>query len=155
MLLSPFERPRIQPVFKMPHAQLVLSPHWPCLDVLPIHLPSLPMTASRGTFSSKAPVSSPRPLSAERRHARFSKKIKATRSEFPSCGPQVCLRLCPPVACDSLHAPRTPSCLISLPPLPRFQTPPFAFSIFGEILNGFCLMMTHLGPGEIFLSYFS
>ena len=32
MLLSPFARPRIQPVFRTPHAQWVLSPHWPCLD---------------------------------------------------------------------------------------------------------------------------
>ena len=75
------------------------------------------MTASRGT-SSKAPVSSPRPLSAERRHARFSKKIKATRNEFPQLRPPGVSTSVPSVAWDSLQAPCTPSCLFSLPSFP-------------------------------------
>ena len=85
--------------------------------LLSLRLPSLPMTASRGT-SSKAPVSSPRPLSAERRHARFSKKIKATRNEFPQLRPPGVSTSVPSVAWDSLQAPCTPSCLFSLPPFP-------------------------------------
>ena len=80
----------------------------------------------------------------------FQRKSKQPEVNSPSCGPQVCLRLCPRVVCDSLQAPCTPSCLFSLSP-----PPPFSFSIFGEILNGSCLMMPHLCPGEIFLCYFS
>ena len=29
---KPLPTPQIQPVFRTPHAQWVLSPHWPCLD---------------------------------------------------------------------------------------------------------------------------
>ena len=122
--------------------------------LLPLRLPSLPMTASRGT-SSKAPVSSPRPLSAARRHARFSKKIKATRSEFPQLWPPGVYTSVP--TCGMGFSPSSLDTFLSLLPAPLSQSPPppFSFSIFGEILSGFCLMMTALCPGEIFLCYFS
>ena len=48
----------------------------------------------------------------------FQRKSKQPEVNFPSCGPQVCLCLCPHVACDSLQAPCTPSCLFSPKPLP-------------------------------------
>ena len=48
----------------------------------------------------------------------FQRKSKQPEVNFPSCGPQVCLRLCPRVVCDSLQAPCTPSCLFSLPLFP-------------------------------------
>ena len=85
MLLSPFTRPRIQLVFRTPQAQRVLSPCWPGLDAsFPSARLHSPTTASCSTFSSRATISSsPNLLSAERRHARFSEKIKATRSELP------------------------------------------------------------------------
>ena len=123
--------------------------------LLPLRLPSLPTTASGGIFSSKAPVSSPRPLSAARRHARFSKKIKATRSEFPQLWPPGVSTSVP--TCGVWFSPSSLHTFLSLlpAPSPRSPPPPFSFSIFGEILSGFCLMMTHLCPGEIFLCYFS
>ena len=156
MLLSPFARPWIQPVFRTLHAQRVLSPHWPCLDAsVPLRLPSFPTTASCDTFSSKVPVSSQLPLSAERRHARFSKKIKATRSEFPQLWPPGVYTSVP--TCGMGFSPSSLDTFLSLlpAPLPWYPPPPFSFSIFGEILSGFCLMMTALCPGEIFLCYFS
>ena len=118
--------------------------------LLPLRLPSLPTTASRST-SSKAPVSSPRPLSAERHHARFSKKIKATRSEFPQLWPPGVYTSVP--TCGMGFSPSSLDTFLSLLPAPLSQSPPppFSFSIFGEILSGFCLMMAHLCPGEIFL----
>ena len=156
MLLSPLPCPQIQPYFRTPHAQQVLSPHWPCLHAsVPLRLPSFPTTASCGTFSSKVTVSSQIPLSAERCHARFSKKIKATRSEFPQLRPPGVSMSVPTCgvgfSSSSLH-----TFLSFLPaPLPQSPPPPFSFSIFGEILKGFSLMMTALCPGEIFLCYFS
>ena len=156
MLLSPLPCPQIQPFFRTPHAQQVLSPHWPCLDAsVPLRLPSFPTTASRGTFSSKVPVSSQLPLSAERRHASFSKKTKTTRNEFPQLRPPGVSTSVP--TCSVGFYPSSLHTFLSLlpAPLPRSTPPPFSFSIFGEILSGFCLMMTALCPGEIFLGYFS
>ena len=86
--------------------------------LLPLRLPSLPTTASRGTFSFKAP-------SAPHAHSQlrdvmtgFQRKSKQPEVNFPSCGPQVCLHLCPHVACDSLQAPCTPSVSSPCPPFP-------------------------------------
>ena len=158
MLLSPCGSPGIQPVFPMPHAQRVLSPHWPCLDAsfpsARLHFPPLLHVAPSPPKLPSAPLacSQLRDIMTG-----FQRKSKQPEVNFPNCSPQVCLFLCPHVACDSLQAPCTPSCLFSpLPaPCPQSPPPPFSFSIFGEILNGFCLMMTHLCPGEIFLCYFS
>ena len=119
MLLSPFARPRIPPVFRTPHAQQVLSPHWPCLDA------PFPSTCLHSPRLLHAAPSLPKLLSGPHTHSQlrdimpsFQRKSKQPEVNFPSCGPQVCLRLCPRVACDSLQAPCTPSCLFSLPPFP-------------------------------------
>ena len=119
MLLSPFARPWIQPVFRTLHAQRVLSPHWPCLDA------SFPSTRLHSPQLLHAAPSPPKLPSAPHTHSQlrdimpgFQRKSKQPEVNFPSCGPQVCLHLCPRVACDSLQAPCTPSCLFSLPPFP-------------------------------------
>ena len=131
MLLSPFSRPRVQPVFRMPHAQRVLSPHWPCLDA------SFPSACLHSPRLLQAASSPPKLLSAHHAHSQlrdvipgFQRKPKQPEMNFPSWGPQVCPRLCPHVAWDSIQAPCTPSCLFSLPPLPRSPPSPFSFSIF-------------------------
>ena len=119
MLLSPFTRPRIHPVFRTPYAQQVLSPHWPCLDA---PFPSACLHSPRLLHAAPSPPKLP---SAPHTHSQlrdimpgFQRKSKQPEVNFPSCGPQVCLRLCPRVACDSLQAPCTPSCLFSLSPFP-------------------------------------
>ena len=119
MLLSPFARPRIHPVFRTPYAQQVLSPHWPCLDA------PFPSACLHSPRLLHAAPSLPKLLSGPHTHSQlrdimpsFQRKSKQPEVNFPSCGPQVCLRLCPRVACDSLQAPCTPSCLFSLPLFP-------------------------------------
>ena len=118
MLLSLFTRPRVQPVFRMPHAQWILSPHGPCLDA---SFPSACLHSPRLLHAAPPP----KLLSAPHAHSQlrdimpgFQRKSKQPEVNFPSCGPLVCTRLCPRVAWDSLQAPWTPSCLFSLVPFP-------------------------------------
>ena len=96
MLLSPFARPWIQPVFRTLHAQRVLSPHWPCLDA------SFPSACLHSPRLLQAAPSPPKLLSAPHAHSQlrdimpgFQRKPKQPVRNFPSCGPQVCPRLCP------------------------------------------------------------
>ena len=137
------------PAWMPPSPSLAFSPH-DCFHVAPSppKLPSAPLACSQLRDIMTG----------------FQRKSKQPEVNFPGCSPQVCLPLCPHVACDSLQALCTPSYLFSprrppppprRPPSPWSLPPPFSFSIFGEILNGFCLMMTHLCLGEIFLCYFS
>ena len=118
MLLSPLPCPRIQPVFRTPHAQQVLSPHWPCLDA------SFPSACLHSPRLLHAAPSVPKLPSAPYTHSQlrdvmpgFQGKSKQPEVNFPSCGPQMCLVLCR-VACDSLQDPCTPSCLFSLHTFP-------------------------------------
>ena len=96
MLLSPLPCPRIQPVFRTPDAQQVLSPHWPCLDA---SFPSPCLHSPRLLHVASSP---PKLLSAPHAHSQlrdvmpgFQRKSKQPEVNFPSCGPQVCPRLCP------------------------------------------------------------
>lgn len=118
MLLIPFTFPRVQPVFRTPHAQRVLSPHWPCLDA------SFPSACLHSPRLLQVAPSPPKLLSAPHAHSQlrdimpgFQRKPKQPEMNFPSCGPQVCLCLCPRVAWDSPSSLHT-FCLFSLPPFP-------------------------------------
>ena len=123
MLLSTFARPWIQPVFRTPHAQQVLSPHWPCLDApFPsacLHSPRLLHTAP----------SLPKLPSAPNSHSQlrdvmpgFQRKSKQPEVNFPSCGPRR-VYVCAHVWCVILsklpaHLPVSSPC----PPSPVLTT---------------------------------